>query len=143
MENRFSGHGVYRTEYHLVWIPKYRRRILNPGIRGYLRKLFPMVMRGMPGCEIVELNMQVDHIHIIMVIPPKYSVSSVVGQIKQYTASKMREKFSWLEKVYWNETVVWSPGYFVSTVGLNEKQILSYVKWQMHQDSGQAKLELF
>ena len=142
MENRFSGHGVYRTEYHIVWIPKYRRRILNPGMRGYLRKLFPKVMRGMPGCEIVELKMQVDHIHMIMVIPPKYGVSAVVGQIKQYTASKLREKFSWLEKVYWNESVVWSQGYFVSTVGLNETQILAYVRWQTHQDSGQAKPEL-
>ena len=67
----------------------------------------------------------------------------MVGQIKQPTASKLREKFSWLEKVYWNESVVWSPGYFVSTVGLNEKQILAYVRWQTHQDSGQAKFELF
>ena len=49
---------------------------------------------------------------------------------------------AWLEKVYWKEQVVWSPGYFVSTVGLDEKQITEYVKWQAHQDSGQAKLEL-
>jgi putative transposase len=97
----------------------------------------------MAGCEIMELNMQADHIHIIMVIPPKYGVSAVAGKLKQYTASKLREKFSWLEKVYWKESVVWSPGYFVSTVGLNEKQELAYVRWQRHQDSGQAKLELF
>jgi len=49
---------------------------------------------------------------------------------------------AWLEKVYWKERVVWSPGYFVSTVGLDEKQITEYVRWQGHQDSGQAKLEL-
>ncbi len=77
-----------------------------------------------------------------MVIPPKYVVSEVIGLMKQYTASRLREKFAWLEKVYWKERVVWSPGYFVSTVGLNEKQIAEYVKWQSHQDSGQAKLEL-
>ena len=97
----------------------------------------------MPGCEILERNIQIDHIHLIMIIPPKYAVSEVIGEIKQYTASKMREKFAWLEEVYWKERVVWSPGYFVSTVGLNEKQIIAYVKWQAHQDSGQAKLELF
>ena len=91
----------------------------------------------------MELNMQVDHIHILMVIPPKYAVSAVIGQMKQYTASRLREKFSWLGKVYWNERVVWSHGFFVSTVGLNEKQIMAYIKWQAHQDSGQAKLELF
>ncbi len=143
METGVSGHGVHRTEYHVVWIPKYRRRILNPGVRRYLRKLFPKVTRSLPGCEIIELNMQVDHIHTLMIIPPKYGVSGVIGQIKQYTASRLREKFSWLEKVYWKERAMWSPGFFVSTVGLNEKQIMAYVKWQAHQDSGQAKLELF
>ena len=87
--------------------------------------------------------MQVDHIHMVMVIPPKHAVSAVIGQMKQYTASRLREKFSWLGKVYWKERVVWSPGYFVSTVGLNEKQIMAYVKWLAHQDSAEAKLELF
>ncbi len=142
METRLSGHGVYRTEYHIVWIPKYRCRILNPGVRGYLSKLFPKVLRGMPGCEVLEQNIQVDHIHLLMVIPPKYAVSDVVGEMKQYTASRLREKFEWLEKAYWKEWVVWSPGYFVSTVGLDEKEITEYVKWQEHQDSGQAKLDL-
>ena len=142
METKLSGHSVYRIEYHVVWIPKYRRRILNPGVKGYISKLFSKVLRSMPGCEIIEQNIQVDHIHVLMVIPPKYAVSEVIGQVKQYTASKLRDKFVWLDKVYWKERVVWSPGYFVSTVGLDEKQITEYVKWQGHQDSGQAKLEL-
>ncbi len=142
METRLSGHGAYRTEYHIVWITKYRRRILNPGVRGYISKLFPKVIRGMPGCEIIEQNIQDEHIHMLMVIPPKYAVSEVIGEIKQYTASKMRKKFAWLNRVYWKESVVWSPGYFVSTVGLDEKEITKYVKWQGHQDSGQAKLDL-
>ena len=117
METRLSGHGAYRTEYHVVWIPKYRRRILNPGVGGYLSKLFPKVLKQMPGCEILEYNIQIDHIHMLIMIPPKYVVSDVIGEIKQYTASKIREKFRWLEKVYWKENVVWSPGYFASTVG--------------------------
>jgi len=142
VETKLSGHSVYRTEYHIVWIPKYRRRILNPGVKVYISKLFPKVLRSMPGCEIIEQNIQVDHIHLLMVIPPKYAVSEVIGQVKQYTASKLREKFAWLDKVYWKERVAWSTGYFVSTVGLDEKQITEYVKWQGHQDSGQAKLEL-
>ncbi len=141
METRFSGHGVYRTEYHIVWIPKYRRRILNPGIVSYIRKLFPGILREMPGVEIIEINMQIDHIHAIMIIPPKYAVSEVIGRIKGRSASMLRKKFAWLGKVYWKENVVWSPGYFISTVGLNEQQIIRYVKWQGHQDSGQAKLE--
>ena len=141
MEVRRSAHGVYRTQYHIVWIPKYRRRILNPGVGGYLRKLLSRVFRGMPGCEVIELSVLVDHIHMVMVIPPKYAVSSVVGRMKGQTASWLRKKFLWLEKVYWKENVVWSPGYFVSTVGVDEETIRAYVKWQARQDSGQAKLE--
>ena len=142
MENRLSGHSVYRTEYHVVWIPKYRRRILNSGVKEYLKKLWPKILKGIPGVEMIEQNIQVDHIHTIIIIPPKYSVSDVIGRIKGQSASKLREKFKWLEKVYWKENVVWSPGYFVSTIGLNEDPIIKYVKWQESQDSGQAKLVL-
>ena len=78
-----------------------------------------------------------------MIIPPKYSVSDVIGQIKAQTASRLRKKFSWLSKVYWKENIVWSPGYFVSTVGIDEKSIIKYVQFQESQDLGQAKLEGF
>jgi len=142
METRFSGHGVYRTEYHVVWIPKYRRRILNPGVAGYISKLFPKILLEMPGVEMLETNILRDHIHVVMIIPPKYAVSEVIGRIKGRSASILRKKFAWLGKVYWKENIVWSPGYFVSTIGINEKQIMRYVKWQDHQDSGQAKLDL-
>ena len=126
----------------IVWIPKYRRRILNPGVKTYLEELLPRVLETIPGCEIVEYNIQVEHIHMVMIIPPKYAVSTVVGRIKGITSSKLRKRFSWLKKVYWKENLVWSPGYFVSTVGIDENKILRYVKWQESQDSGQAKLEL-
>ena len=142
MENRLSGHSVYRTEYHVVWITKYRRRVLNPGVKEYLKKLWPKILRGIPGVEMIEDNIQVDHIHAVMIIPPKYSVSDVIGKLKGQSASKLRKKFTWLEEVYWKENIVWSPGYFVSTIGLNEEQIIKYVQWQEKQDSGQAKLEL-
>ena len=124
-----------------MWIPKYRRRILNPGVRGYLTKLFPKVLKEMPGCEIVSYNMQVDHIHMVMIIPPKYSVSEVVGRLKGQTASRLRKKSGWLKKVCWKENITWSPGYFVSTVGIDEEKILKYVEWQGRQDSGQTKFE--
>ena len=126
-----------------MWIPKYRRRILNPGIRGYLSKLFPKVLKSLAGCEVIQQSIMVDHIHLVMVIPPRYAVSDVIGRMKQFTATGLREKFACLGKVYWKENVVWSPGYFVSTVGVDERQILAYVQWQGRQDSGQAKLELF
>ena len=96
----------------------------------------------MPGVEIVEQNIQVDHIHTVMIIPPKYAVSEVIGRLKCKSASALKKHFEWLDRVYWKENVVWSPGYFVSTIGLNEEAILRYVKWQELQDSGQAKLGL-
>jgi putative transposase len=80
---------------------------------------------------------------MIMIIPPKYSVADVIGQIKAQSASRLRKKFSWLSKLYWKENIVWSPGYFVSTVGIDEKSIIKYVQFQESQDLGQAKLEWF
>jgi putative transposase len=142
MDIRLSGHTAYRTEYHIVWIPKYRHRVLNPGVRGYLVKLFPKVMEQLPGCEIIKYNIQPDHIHMVMIIPPKYAVSTVVGKMKGMTGSELRKKFKWLKNRYWKENIVWSPGYFVSTVGIEEETILKYVEYQGRQDSGQAKLEL-
>ncbi len=99
-------------------------------------------MEKLPGCEIITYNIQIDHIHMVMIIPPKYAVSIVVGKIKGMTSSELRKKFDWLGKRYWKENVVWSPGYFVSTVGIEEEKILKYVEYQGHQDSGQAKLDL-
>ena len=142
MEIRFSGHSAYRTEYHIVWIPKYRQRILNPGVSAYLKELFPKILEEMPGCEMIKYNIQVDHIHIVMIIPPKYAVSDVVARMKMRTSSELRKKFAWLRRRYWGDNVVWSPGYFVSTVGVEMERILKYVEYQGRQDSGQAKLEL-
>lgn len=142
MENRLSGHTVYRTEYHVVWMPKYRRKILNPGMSGYLRRILPKILKEMHGIEVIELNVQVDHIYAVMIIPPRYSVSDVIGRTKGRSASMLRKKFAWLGKAYWKEGVVWSLGYFVSTVVLNEQSIIRYVRWQGDQDSGQSSLDL-
>jgi len=142
VEIRLSGHSAYHTEYHIVWIPKYRYHVLNPGVKAYLVKLFPKVMAELPGCEIVKYSIQSDHIHMVMIIPPKYAVSAVVGKIKGMTSSQLRKKFGWMKLRYSRENVVWSPGYFVSTIGVESERILKYVEYQGRQDSGQAELEL-
>ena len=79
---------------------------------------------------------------MLMIIPPKYAVSQVVGRMKGKLASRLRKKFAWLERVYWKEDVVWSTGYFVSSVGIEEGIVVKYITWQESQDSGQAKLDL-
>jgi putative transposase len=99
-------------------------------MKGYLKKLFPKILRSIPGCELIEYSIEADHIHMIMIIPPKYSVADGIGQIKSQSASNLRKKFPWLSKVYWKENIVWSPGYFVSTVGIDEKIIIKYVQFQ-------------
>ena len=79
---------------------------------------------------------------MVMVIPPKFSIAEVMGQLKSQSASALRTKFDWLQKVYWKENIVWSPGYFVSSVGADEATIKRYVEHQGKQDSGQLLLEL-
>ena len=96
----------------------------------------------MPGVTIETIGFDKDHIHMLMTIPPKYSISDVMGRLKSQLASRMREFFPWLAKVYWNENIVWSPGYFVSSVGLDEQTIRNYVEQQGQQDSGQLRQEL-
>ena len=142
MKIYLSSHAAYLTEYHIVWIPKYRRKILNPGIAKYLEKLLSKITRQMPGCIVLDKNIQIDHIHLAMVIPPKYRVSNVIAKIKQHTSSKLRQKFPWIKKVYWQEPVLWSKGYFVSTIGINKEQILNYIKHQQKKDSGQTQFVL-
>ena len=78
---------------------------------------------------------------MVMIIPPKYAVSDVIKQIKGVTSVNLRKKLDWLKKVYWKEGVVWSPGYFALTIGIDKKEIIKYVRWQKSQDLGQAQLE--
>ena len=127
---RLSGHGKYYTEYHIVWVTKYRKPVINPIRKKYLASLFPKILASMPGCEIVEYNILADHVHMVMVIPPKYAVSKVVGRLKGRTSSCLCKRFPKLKEAYWKYNTVWSPGYFVSTVGKEEKEILSYVRNQ-------------
>ena len=89
-----------------------------------------------------QIGFNLDYVHFVMIIPPKYSISEVVGQLKSQSAQLVRRKYQWLEKVYFKENVLWSPGYFVSSVGINEHIVKRYVEFQGQQDSGQLHLEL-
>jgi putative transposase len=137
MEYKVSGHGVYNLQYHIVWVCKYRRRILKPGVTEYLTKVLHGLLRKMPGVELETIGFDLDHLHLVLQIPPKYAVSDVVAQLKSQSASVMRKKFIWLARVYWKENVLWSPGYFASSVGADEATIKRYVEYQGRQDEGQ------
>ena len=116
--------------------------MLNPGFAKYTHSVITEVAQNVDGVHIVELNIQIDHVHIVLEIPPKYAVSKVVEIIKGQSTKVVRKKFPWLDKVYFGTTSLWSVGFFVSTVGVNEEAIKNYVRYQQKQDSGQAKLDL-
>ena len=136
-----SAHTVYKTQYHIVWVTRFRRKVLVPGVQRYLRVKLEEVRKWYPDWEYVAIGMEVDHVHVHMVIPPRYAVSWVVGTIKQNTSRALSEKFAFLKRVYWDEDGIWTKGYFVSTVGINEGIIRRYVEMQGQEDAGQAELE--
>ena len=125
--------------YHVVWIPRYRYKVLVDGVKEYLEIKLDEVRKFYPEIEYVERNIQVDHVHIVASFPPKYSIAKVVQIMKANTGRAMMEKFEFLRKTYWRHGGIWSVGYFVSTVGLDEQMIKNYVKHQEAEDSGQTK----
>ena len=123
------SHTLWRCQYHIVWVPKYRLRILTGKIAeevSHCIKSFSEQLR----CEIVEINIQIDHVHILVMIPTKVSISSYVGTIKGRSAIRVLNKFSHLKKKpYWGNHF-WTKGYCVDTVGLDEEKVRKYVKYQ-------------
>ena len=141
MEIRRQAHSVYRCMYHIVWIPRYRYKILVKGVDKYLLTKMDEVRKNYPEIEYIERNIQIDHVHIVVSFPPKYSISQVVQVIKQNTGKALRGKFEYLRELYYGKGGIWSTGYFVSTVGLDEETIRRYVRYQEKEDLGQARLE--
>lgn len=92
--------------------------------------------------EVKKVNVQLDHVHMVVIIPPRLSVASVVQFMKSRTGKKLKEKFNFMQKAIHGDPGIWSRGYCVSTVGLNEKQILEYVQYQGKEDKGQIELDL-
>ena len=141
MEFRKQSHAVYHCEYHLVLPTKYRRKIFNNGIFAYLEVKLLEIRKYYPEIEFKKVNHDRDHIHMLVSIPPKMSVGSVVRIIKANTSRGLKQKFPFLKQVYWGTDGIWSDGYFASTVGINEDIIRRYIANQGKEDSGQAKLE--
>jgi len=123
MKLRKSAHTVYKTQYHIVWITRYRRKILVKGVKDYLKIRLLEIRKYYPGWEYLEMGIDLNHIHLYIIIPPKYAVSKVVETIKSNTSKALKIKFAFLKRVYWDDKGIWAKGYFVSMVGINEKII--------------------
>ena len=142
MEFKKQAHAVYHCQYHVVLPTKYRRKIFNEGVFAYLTDKLSEIKKYYPEIEYKTVNHDQDHIHLLISIPPKMSVGSVIRIIKANTSRGLKQKFSFLKEVYWGTDGIWSEGYFVSTTGMNEEMIKKYIEMQGKEDAGQALLEL-
>lgn len=123
------AHTTWHCQYHVIWTPKYRYRILTGAIKTEVERCIRMFVEQL-SCEIVELNIQSDRIHMIIMVPPKISISEAIGTIKGRCAIRIFQKFLILrKKLYWGNHF-WTKGYFVDTIGLDAEKIRKYVKFQ-------------
>ncbi len=123
------AHVVWHCQYHIVWIPKYRYKVLKGKIGEEVRKTI-IIQSERLGCDIVELNIQSDHVHLLIKVPPKISISSLMGVMKGKSAIRVFNKFPELkQRPYWGNHF-WASGYCVDTVGLDSEMIKKYVKYQ-------------
>ena len=132
MSSEFNklSHSIYQCKYHIVFCPKYRYRVLSGEIGEYTKREIYRLCGQKDRVEVIEVNVQADHVHMIMSIPPKYAVSATMGFLKSKLALRVLSQYPQLRKNrYWGNHL-WSRGYCVSTVGLDEEKIRKYVKWQ-------------
>jgi len=146
MSRRFRklSHTLYECKYHIAFCPKYRFRIFDDRIGEYAKQQLYFLSRQKDLVEIMELNIQNDHIHMVASIPPKYSISSMMGFLKGKISMNLFQRYERMGKKFWGRHL-WSRGYCVSTVGLDEDKIRKYVRWQEKKDKAieQSQLRLF
>ena len=125
-------HTKWRCQYHVVFAPKFRRKVIYKELRADIG----MILRRLceqKGVEIIEANACPDHIHMLLSIPPKYSVSQIMGYLKGKSSLMIFDRHAQLKYKYGNRHF-WARGYFVDTVGRNKRQIEEYIKNQMEED---------
>jgi len=141
-EYQSLAHTRWDCKYHVVFIPKRRKKAIFGVVRKYLGEIFRELVRH-KGSEVVEGHLMPDHVHMCISIPPKYAVSNVVGYVKGKSAITIARKFGGRTRNFTGE-VFWARGYFVSTVGLDEDMVRAYIRHQEAEDEryDQMKLEV-
>ena len=134
------AHTKWMCKYHIVFTPKYRRKIIYNQIRKDIGEIMHELCKY-KGVEIIEGHMMPDHVHMLLSIPPKYSVSSVMGYLKRKSALMIFERHANLKYKYGNRHF-WCEGYYVSTVGLNEETIKKYIAEQEQRDQAVDRLSV-
>jgi putative transposase len=134
-------HTAWECKYHVVFIPKYRRKTLFGSIRSELGPLFKELARQR-GATIEEGHIMVDHVHMLISIPPKYAVSTVIGYLKGKSAIYIARKYRGKRKNFSGENF-WARGYFITTVGRDETLIREYIRNQETADKHADQIPLF
>ena len=131
---RRTKHAVYDLNYHLVWIPKYRKHILNRDVSGYLKEVFKQIAEEY-GFAIDTMEVVEDHVQIFLEAPPRYAPAEVVHIMKSISGREVFKKFPKIKKQLWAGEL-WNDGYFVRSVGdkVTADIIRKYIKYQSHED---------
>lgn len=134
------AHSKWVCKYHVVFTPKYRRKIIYNELREDIKEIIKDLCKW-KGIKIIEGHMMSDHVHLLLSIPPKYSISSVMGYLKGKSAMMIFERHANLRYKYGRRNF-WSTGYYVSTVGINESTVAKYIREQENQDQISDKISL-
>ena len=134
------SHTKWLCKYHIVIVPKYRRKIIYNQTRKDLREIIKTLCKY-KGAEIIEGHMMPDHVHLLLSIPPKMSVSSFMGYLKGKSSLMIFDKHANLKYRYGNREF-WCRGYYVDTVGKNKKAIAEYIKHQLQEDVAYEQMTL-
>ena len=138
--NYSLAHTKWMCKYHIVFTPKYRRKAIYGQYREDLKEII-IILCKYKGVEIIEGHMMPDHVHLLVLIPPRISVSSFMGYLKGKSALMMFDRHANLKYKYGNRHF-WAEGYYVSTVGLNEATIKKYIQDQEKHDIALDKLSV-
>jgi putative transposase len=136
------NHSTYKLQYHIVWGTKYRYQWLKSYVLGPLRKSLREVTEKYPTLYIIESNTDNDHVHLQVEIPPSIAISDAVSKFKSHSSLALKKQFKFIREMYLEKDGIWSVGYFVSSIGLNEDQIQKYIAWQDKKEKPQ-KARLF
>ncbi len=130
------AHSVYQHEYHIVFGTKRRRKYLKEYVKPEFDRVIREFEKKYPTVHVVERNLNNDHVHLLMEIPPDTNVAIVVQKIKRLTSMAFKKKFKFIREMYLNGHI-WGVGYFSSTIGLNESTIEKYIRYQVKHDTPQ------
>ena len=139
-DNKILSHSAWKCKYHIVFAPKYRRKIFYESHRKEIMNIIKELCQW-KGIEIIEGEMAVDHVHLLLSIPPKMSVSGVMGYLKGKSSLIIYQKFG-TAKFQYRCREFWCRGYYVDTAGKNAKRIQEYIQNQYAEDKVAEQLEM-